>query len=82
MVKIETFVFFDTEATGLISCDPPKLTELAFVGVPRDHFLSFNKNEIPRLMYKLLLPINPRKVIHPESTRITGKNTIIDSICS
>ncbi|XP_031619749.1 three prime repair exonuclease 2-like [Contarinia nasturtii] len=72
MAKIETFVFFDIETTGLWYCDPPKLTELAFVGVSREHFLAASKNEIPRPIFKLLLPINPRKLIHPESTRITG----------
>lgn len=73
MSEISTFVFFDIETTGLPGCDPPKITELAFTACTREHLLKANKNEIPRAVHKLLLPFNPQKVIHPESTRITGK---------
>lgn len=74
MTEISTFVFFDIETTGLNTCDPPKITELAFTACSREHLLQANKNEIPRAIHKLLLPFNPQKVIHPDSTRITGKN--------
>lgn len=73
MTEICTFVFFDIETTGLITCIQPKITELAFTACTREHLLNANKNEIPRVVHKLLLPFNPAKVIQPESTRITGK---------
>lgn len=73
MAEISTFVFFDIETTGLLTCDIPKITELAFTACMRDHLLKANKNEVPRVVHKLLLPFNPQKVIHPDSTRITGK---------
>lgn len=76
MTEISTFVFFDIETTGLLGCDPPKITELAFTACLREHLLNANKNEIPRAVHKLLLPFNPQKVIHPESTRLTGKINI------
>lgn len=73
MTQIQTFIFFDTETTGLPGCNPPKLTELAFVGIYREHLLGAVKNEVPRVTFKLILPINPFKMIDPESTKITGK---------
>lgn len=73
MPEINTFVFFDIETTELNTCGVPKITELAFTACLREHLLKANKNEIPRAVYKLLLPFNPQKVIHPDATRITGK---------
>lgn len=73
MTEINTFVFYDIETTGLITCDFPKITELAFTACSREHLLNANKNEIPRAVHKLLLVFNPQKVIQPDSTRITGK---------
>lgn len=75
MSEISSFVFFDIEATGLRCVDPPKITEIAFTACSRKHLLEANENEIPRALYKLLVPVNPMKVIHPESTKITGKHT-------
>lgn len=72
MSEISTFVFFDIETTGLVSCDPPKITELAFTACTREHLLQAAKHEIPRAVHKLLLPFNPQKVIHHEAVRITG----------
>lgn len=73
MEQIQTFVFFDIETTGLLCCDPPKITELAFVACSREHLLEATKNKIPRVTSKLLLPVNPCKNIHPDSTNITGE---------
>lgn len=73
MKQIETFIFFDIEATGLLGCDPPKITELAFVACSRENLLEATKNEIPRVTSKLLMPVNPCKNIHPDSTNITGE---------
>lgn len=74
MEHIKTFIFFDSEATGLLGCDPPKFTELAFIALTREHLLAATKNVVPRVQFKLLVPINPCKVIHPDATRITGKH--------
>lgn len=74
MTAICTFVFFDLETTELNTCGIAKITELAFTACLREHLLIAKKNEIPRAVHKLLLPINPQKVIHPDATRITGKN--------
>lgn len=73
MSQIQTFVFFDTETTGLPGCETPKFTELAFVACKRNHLLEAALKKVPRVIFKLLVPINPTKVIHPESTRLTGK---------
>lgn len=73
MEQIKSFVFFDTETTGLVGCDQPKLTELALIALTREHLLEATKNVIPRVQFKLLVPVNPCKVIHPHSTQITGK---------
>lgn len=73
MVKINSFVFFDLETTGfLLPGNPPKITELAFVAYLREHLLGAANNEIPRPVYKLVVPFNPMKEIHPDATRITG----------
>lgn len=73
MAEIQTFVFFDTETTGLLGCVTPNFTELAFVACKRNHLLEAALKKVPRVIFKLLVPINPRKVIQPESTRITSK---------
>ncbi|XP_055315343.1 three-prime repair exonuclease 1 [Sitodiplosis mosellana] len=72
MAQIQTFVFFDTEATGLPCYDVPKITELAMIACSREHLLEAAKNKVPRVISKLLLPFNPCKNIHPDSTEITG----------
>lgn len=74
MEPIKTFVFFDVETTGLGSNEhsPTQFTELAFVAVMRDHLMATKKNDIPRALFKLVLPVNPRKIILPETTQITG----------
>lgn len=75
MPEINSFVFFDTEATGLPDYEhsPTKLTELAFIACSREHLLSANTSELPRIKHKLLLPVNPMKIIMPDATKITGE---------
>lgn len=75
MVKIETFVFFDAETTGLgfDEHSPTRFTELAFVACMREHLLDTNKAKMPRVVSKLLLPINPTKIISPTVTELTGR---------
>lgn len=75
MFNINTFVFFDIETTGLPNYErpPTKITELAFIACSREHLLATEKNELPRVLHKILLPIQPLKCILPETTKITGK---------
>lgn len=74
MFKINTFVFFDIETTGIprYESPPTKITELAFVACSRKHLLATVKNKLPRVLQKILLPIQPLKCILPETTKITG----------
>lgn len=72
MVEINTFVFFDIEATGYRN-DRPKITEIAFTGILRKDLLDATDKTLPRIKYKLLIPLNPMKVIHPIVTQKTGK---------
>lgn len=74
MADIKSFVFFDIETTDLRERGTPKITELVFVACSRQHLLESNKNEVSRVTSKLLLPFNPGKSIHPDSTRITGEH--------
>lgn len=74
MFKINTFVFFDIETTGIPGHESPptKITELAFIACSRQHLLATVKNELPRVLQKILLPIQPLKCILPDTTKITG----------
>lgn len=75
MLKINTFVFFDIETTGLPEFEPSptKITELALIACSREHLLETKTNEIPRVLHKLLLPIQPMKCILPDTTIMTSK---------
>lgn len=75
MCEINTFVFFDTETTGLPQFGPTKLTELALIACSREHLLTVKNNEIPRILHKLLLSVNPMKLIALEATKITGESS-------
>ncbi|XP_012941377.1 uncharacterized protein LOC106012576 [Aplysia californica] len=68
---IRSFVFFDTETTGLPSPgNRPKITELSFVALTREELLS--RNCAPRALNKLTLCFNPGKRIGVHSSIITG----------
>lgn len=70
--KINTFVFFDTETTGLpeYEFNRTRITELTMIAAGRDHLMECDKTVLPRVLHKLTLCINPRKLI--TSTEITG----------
>ncbi|XP_030027396.2 three prime repair exonuclease 2-like [Manduca sexta] len=84
MARIATFVFFDLETSGLPSEEHnrSRITELSMVAVRRDHILdqaelvkSKNSEPLcPRVINKLTLCLNPRKMITDGSTRVTGMN--------
>lgn len=75
MFKINTFVFFDIETTGIPGYESPptKITELAFIACSREHLIATEINALPRILHKILLPIQPLKCILPETTNITGE---------
>ncbi|XP_011637538.1 three-prime repair exonuclease 1 isoform X1 [Pogonomyrmex barbatus] len=65
-MEIKTFIFFDLETTGLIKEKiMPRITEIALVAVSRESIFNCNKNSIPRLLSKLVLPVNPQTMIPP-----------------
>ncbi|XP_024871036.1 uncharacterized protein LOC112454073 [Temnothorax curvispinosus] len=71
-MEIQTFVFFDLETTGLIQGKVmPKITEIALVAVSRESICNGNKNFMPRVLHKMVLPVNPRKVIPPNVEHLT-----------
>ena len=90
---IQTFVFFDIEATGLkTTTSKPRITELSFVAINHKDFLNFRVSHksfiesqsnssdtqnctsfnLPRVINKLTLCINPMKLIMPNVSDITG----------
>ncbi|CAK1543346.1 unnamed protein product [Leptosia nina] len=71
MAKIETYVFFDIETTGLPQLElcRTKITELSFVAVSREDLVT---SETLPLMNKLSLLFNPERKIQPKVTAITG----------
>lgn len=81
MVQINSFVFFDIETTGLRGIEKPKITELVFIACSRQHLLE-GKNEVPRVKSKLLLPFNPEISIHPNASRITGRQSFMSLLNS
>lgn len=73
-MEIQTFVFFDLETTGLIQEKVmPRITEIALVAVSRESICNGNKISLPRVLHKLVLPVNPRKVIPPHVEHLTSE---------
>ncbi|KYN43597.1 Three prime repair exonuclease 2 [Trachymyrmex septentrionalis] len=71
-MDIQTFVFFDLETTGLIQKNVmPRITEIALVAVSTESIRNGNKNCLPRVLHKLVLPVNPQKVIPVQVQHIT-----------
>ncbi|XP_064649142.1 uncharacterized protein LOC135501175 [Lineus longissimus] len=74
MVNIQTLVFLDLEATGLLSpIHKPKITELTMIAVHCSEFLQAHLgSNMPRIINKLTLCFNPRKAITPKAMEMTG----------
>ncbi|XP_018429871.1 PREDICTED: three prime repair exonuclease 2 [Nanorana parkeri] len=74
--SVKTFIFLDLEATGLHG-DLPKITELCLVAV---HVSSLKnpatddsgETQLPRVMDKLCLCVDPDKPLTKEASEITG----------
>ncbi|XP_048515621.1 three-prime repair exonuclease 1 isoform X4 [Athalia rosae] len=72
--EIRTFIFFDLETTGLIQgSNMPRITEMSLVATSRNSLLS-EDGKLPRVMHKLLIPLEPSQEIPPIVSRITGLN--------
>lgn len=75
MNKFKSFVFLDLETTGLphLEFNLTKITELCMTACTRDSLISTVINQLPRVIHKISLCINPFKRIQTKSTEITGK---------
>ena len=70
---IETFVFFDTETTGLITeTQVPAVTELCMIAVKRRHLLESNADEDLRMQHKLLMCFRPYQEMADEAVILSG----------
>ena len=85
MVRFQTFVFFDLEATGLPSVTrPPRITELCFKALDVKHFSALKpllfkckdsknfEDTLPRVANTLKLCFNPGVMVPEIVTNITG----------
>jgi len=77
-MEIQTFVFFDVETTGLIQGRVmPRITEIALIAVSRESICNGNRDSFPRILHKLVLPVNPRKVIPPNVEHLTSELPLV-----
>lgn len=73
-LQIQTFVFFDLETTGIFEGTvAPKITEIALIAVSRESICNNRHNSLPRILHKLVLPVNPRKLIPSRIQYMTSK---------
>lgn len=66
--KVRSLVFLDAETTGL---EMARLTELSLVAVATED-LERAAPAVPRVKHKLTLCLNPRKLIDPMATIVSG----------
>ncbi|XP_040830502.1 three prime repair exonuclease 2 [Ochotona curzoniae] len=76
VLRAETFVFLDLEATGLPS-DEPEIVELALFAVHRSSLENPERDErgaplLPRILDKLTLCISPRRPFTAKASELTG----------
>jgi len=73
--SFKTFAFIDLETTGLPSLEfnRTKITQLSITACSVEHIIELKDREaIPRVLHKLSLCLNPRKLIKLEASEITG----------
>lgn len=74
--KCNSFVFLDIESTGIpfreADGGKTRITEISFISISRE-ILSKIHDDLPRIVRKLTIPVNPCKLISDEVTRITGE---------
>lgn len=68
MLSVRSIVAIDLEFSGGIL---PKVTELAMVACERNHLVS--GKELPRILHKLVMPVNPMKPITSDADKMSGK---------
>lgn len=73
--KIASLVILDLECTGL---SRPRVTELCLLSVQREELLTPGGR--PRVCNKLVLCVNPGKLIEPGASKITGIITLLDQL--
>lgn len=73
MVSIKSIVAFDLETTGLPSMEHnlTKITELSMAACEREHCI--NQTELPRVINKIVLSVNPFRKISFGASGISGK---------
>ncbi|XP_037965427.2 uncharacterized protein LOC119691652 [Plutella xylostella] len=74
MTPIATYVFMDLETTGIPKFENNKtrITELSMIAVKRRHVLDTRAGASPRVQHKLTLCLNPRRMVHPQCSEVTG----------
>lgn len=74
MTSLNSFVFFDLETTGLAGLKSPKITEISLLACSRTQLIDSNAkgNELPRVLHKQTVCLNPRRVIDPKASETTG----------
>ncbi|XP_073456297.1 three prime repair exonuclease 2-like [Aquarana catesbeiana] len=82
---VKTFIFLDLEATGLNE-DLPKITELCLVAVHASSLKNPTTNDsgeiqLPRVLDKLCLCIDPVKPLTPKASEITGLDNELLRTC-
>lgn len=74
MPPVATVVFFDIETTGLPENEGnrTRITELSLVAVKREHLLNTPSRELPRVIHKLTLCLNPQRPVTDDGVHYTG----------
>lgn len=72
MLPMKSIVAFDLETTGFPSQEHnlTKITELSLAACEREHFI--NRNELPRVINKITLSVNPFRRISERASDISG----------
>jgi Exonuclease len=75
MEEIKTIAFLDLELTGIpnLEFNRTKITEIAIVACSKQHILDqANDANVPRVLHKLTVCLNPFKRINVDTTEVTG----------
>ena len=81
--EIQTLLFFDLESTSVPSFDftgqRTRITELSFVAISENHLKESKSQsgELPRVIHKLTLCCNPRRLILPRAQEVSGQKVAI-----
>lgn len=79
-LRCQSFVFFDLETTGLIRQEADggrtRVTEMSFIRIAREE-LSKIQSDLPRVLHKLTVTMNPQKNLTEQVFKLTGKIQLI-----